>query len=89
MPDKNAKPAIPTTIGPVDFFSSLPRGVGPKQDQYNDVLKNNCFEPYVLQPILLVENPQLFTKFLRQNLAFMWNSALWEKFNFRFTRDFY
>ena len=32
---------------------------------------------------------QSFTKYLGQSLVFMWNTALREKFNFYFSRDFY
>ena len=32
---------------------------------------------------------QLFTKYLRQILIFMWNSALREKLNFYFAGEFY
>ena len=32
---------------------------------------------------------QSFTKYSRQTLVFMWNSALREKFNFSFLRNFY
>ena len=32
---------------------------------------------------------QSFTKYLRQTLVFIWNSALQEKFNFSFGGDFY
>ena len=31
---------------------------------------------------------QTFTKYLRQTLVFMWNSALREKFNFYFCKSF-
>ena len=31
---------------------------------------------------------QALTKYLRKSLVFMWNSALWEKFNFYFQRVF-
>ena len=34
------------------------------------------------------KNLQSFTKYLRQTLVLMSNSALWEKFNFYFSGDF-
>ena len=38
--------------------------------------------------IIVKEELQSFTIYLRINLVFMWNSALWEMFNFCFLRDF-
>ena len=32
---------------------------------------------------------QLFTKYLRKTLVFVWNSALWDKFDWCFPRGFY
>ena len=37
----------------------------------------------------LKKNVQSFTKYWRKTVVFMWNSALWEKFNFWFSADFY
>ena len=44
---------------------------------------------YNLYPRVPYEiNLQSFAKYLRLTLVFMRNSALWEKFNFCFSRDF-
>ena len=36
-----------------------------------------------------MKKPQSFTKYLRQTLIFMWNSALRGEFNFCFSGEFY
>ena len=38
--------------------------------------------------VLTFSQLQSVTKHLRTTLAFTWNSALWEKFNFCFSRGF-